>query len=92
MLRYTPPGNSGPHNNAENDQTPNGHNDDLVSRFIEENPVSNAHQFSYNWHQDDDSFLDYQETPIDFQDHIDIPDLTHLDTSHFDHHGGGFDL
>ena len=33
------PGNSLNHNNAENDQTPSGHYDDFVSRFIAENPV-----------------------------------------------------
>jgi hypothetical protein len=33
-------------------------------------------QFSYNWEQDNDSFLDYNDQPISFQD---IPELPHFD-------------
>ena len=77
------PGNSGSHNNAENDQTPNGHTADLINQFLIENPTSNDHQFSHDWHQDDDNFLDYSdEIPIEMMNHVDLGYVDHLDHSH----------
>jgi hypothetical protein len=81
------PGNSLPHNNAENDQSPSGHYDDFVSRFIEENPVDDI-QVSYNWEQDNTDYLDYTHQ---FDPHFDyVPELPHFDNldlnvDHFDH-------
>jgi hypothetical protein len=80
------PGGSGPHNNAENDQTPSGHYDDFVSRFIEENPVDHTQivdhsHISYNWEQDNHDFLDYTDQHIPPES---IPELPHIDN--FDHH------
>lgn len=79
------PGNSGPHNNAENDATPSEHYDNLVGRFLEENsgrfPEENPIDVTYNWEQDNDSFLDY--TP-EFDPRFDhVPEISHFDN--FDH-------
>ena len=59
------PGGSGPNNNAENDETPSGNYDELVSRFLEENPVTPTLDI-YNF--DDDVTFDEipQELMMDF--------------------------
>ena len=71
------PGGSLNHNNAENDQSPSGHYDDFVSRFIEENPVDlndiNTHEIP-NEHSTDN-----------FDTHIPDVVLDNLPEVHFDH-------
>jgi hypothetical protein len=82
------PGGSQPHNNAENDQTPSGNYDDLVGRFLEENsgrfPEENPIDVTYNWEQDNDSFLDYIDQPVFPHE---VPELPHFDLpmDYFDH-------
>ena len=56
------PGRSGPNNNAENDESPSGNYDELVSRFIEQNPQEEILNLEiYNF--DDDVMFD--EIPQD---------------------------
>ncbi len=72
------PGNSGPHNNAENDATPSEHYDDFVGRFIEENPVDFSQSATYNWEYDNDDHLDYKDTFIDISNIPELPDVPHF--------------
>jgi hypothetical protein len=63
------PGGSGPNNNGENDETPSGNYDELVSRFLEENPMDEIPTLDiYNF--DDDVVFDEipQELMMDFSE------------------------
>jgi hypothetical protein len=81
----TAPGNSGPHNNAENDASPSEHYDDFIGRFIEQNPGDHWYQdVTYNWEQDNDSFLDYIDQPVFPHEVPELPHFDHL-MDHFDH-------
>jgi hypothetical protein len=63
------PGGSGPNNNGENDETPSGNYDELVSRFLEENPMDEIPSLDiYNF--DDDVVFDEipQELMMDFSE------------------------
>ena len=82
------PGRSGPNNNAENDESPSGNYDELISRFIEQNPQDNTLDLEiYNF--DDDVVFD--EIPQDLMTEFpEIPEygIGYDDDFSYDDFGG----